>query len=188
VKLTITRIIGGKTFRTSHPPEEVGMLVEEALSKKPASDGVVPIPDVDLAELESALTRVTVLETEVSSLKSLLQAAEKGASNSGDVEAELQSARIRVAELSDSADVVAYEKLKREVSSLKLLVKEMEMGFTIVWDLDETICIRVFEEGGNTPRIYYLDKEEWIMIRPFTVYVLQKVSTIISNWYILFMF
>jgi hypothetical protein len=132
-----------------------------------------------------------VLELEVSSLRSLLQAAEERASYAGAVEAELESTRTRVADLSDSTDIVPLEKLTSELSSPKLLLKEMEMGFTIVLDLDQTLITVVNGnvEGGSTYRISYPGKaKEWIMLRPFTVDVLQKVSTMISNWSIVFMF
>jgi predicted nuclease with TOPRIM domain len=142
-------------------------------------------------ELESARARVTELESEVSSLKARLPSAEEGASNTGDVRADLESSRAKLVELSAAVESVTLENtnLQVELSSLKARLQEV---MTIVFDLDDTlVCLWNKKDLPKYPISYNQGDEsvsEDIMIRPGVKEVLKKVSTMISYWSILFMF
>jgi hypothetical protein len=113
--------------------------------------------------VESASAIGAGLEMEVSSLPVHLADVKEGASNAGNVVAEVPS------------------------------VLSKKPNFTLVWDLDETLCTIVHSVEGESLELFtylisYLDTEECIMIRPHAVEVLKKVSTKISNWSNVFMF
>jgi hypothetical protein len=136
---------------------------------------------------------------------------ELGASNIEDVRAELESALVRVAELSGAVQSATLQKdeLELEVLSLMELLQAAQLSVSLekagpsvlseknlVFDMDETIITRWLKENESTTLIKYPISfshegkvvNEDILIRPFAIEVLKKVSTMISNWSILFMF
>jgi hypothetical protein len=92
-----------------------------------------------------------------------------------------------VVELTKAVDSIALEntQLKARLSSTSVSI--------IVFDMDETIVTICKKQTTlTTYPISYLNGDievkESIVIRPFVLYVLQKVSIMITNWSILFMF